>query len=109
MPRRYGKTSMRFRREIREMIRAFSKHGMVFREVRHIILDLGFPREEAARLLAEADERAERQGQPSATTPRFDPASSLLPMASLTTTMTQEEVVALMRTGPQGSTELPED
>jgi hypothetical protein len=46
--------------ELRATIRELARYGVVPREARHIILDLGLPPDEETRLLAEANERSDR-------------------------------------------------
>ena len=53
MPKRYGKQTMRIRREARQTVRGLAPHGLVAGMMRSALLDIGFSPEEAARLTNE--------------------------------------------------------
>ncbi len=61
MPKRFGKQTMRIRRGMRQTIGGLAKHGLLSGDVQNVFADLGFPPDEAGKLLAEADERIERE------------------------------------------------
>ena len=53
MPKRYGKQTMRIRREARQTVRGLAAHGLVAGTMRGALRGIGFSPEEAARLTNE--------------------------------------------------------